>query len=133
VAQDRPAEGRAFYLKGLHLLLETLDRGEVFECPEFVPKIQTFVDALDEAPLPLPTQAQLMQHYERTGEFGKAEDALYSLLEAEADYPGIVAFGIAFYERLQNQSDASLENGNLPRAELKASLKDLRQRHPTPS
>jgi Family of unknown function (DUF6483) len=127
-AQDRTEEGRALYLKGLHLLLETLGRSEVFECPDFVPKVETFVAALSGAPLPLPTQAQLMQHYERNGEFGKAEDALYGMLEAAPDHPGIVSFGIAFYQRLQGQSDAKLEEGNLPRPELEAALGEWRQK-----
>jgi len=127
-AQDRTEEGRALYLKGLHLLLETLGRSEVFECPDFVPKVEIFVAALSDAPLPLPTQAQLMQHYERNGEFGKAVDSLYGMLEAEPDHPGIVSFGIAFYERIQGQSDSRLAEGNLPRAELEAALGELRQR-----
>jgi hypothetical protein len=131
VAQDRDEEGRACYLKGLHLLLETLGRSEVFECPEFVPKIETFVAALRDAPLPLPTQAQLMQHYERNGEFGRAEDALYGMLETDPGHPGIVLFGIAFYERLQSQSDAKLAEGNLPRPELEAALGELRRRQQT--
>src|SRR3974390_3094339 len=32
-AQERSNESRTCYLKGLHLLLEVLARGEVFECP----------------------------------------------------------------------------------------------------
>lgn len=127
IAQDPPGQGRAYYLKGLHLLLETLGRGEVFECPEFVPKIEQFVACLGEAPLPLPTLALLMQHYERTGQFGKAEDALYAMLDAAPDVPGLVDFGIAFYQRLSGKSDTSLEEGNLPRAELQSGLAKLRQ------
>src|SRR5438067_1867620 len=70
VAQDRVEDGRAFYLKGLHLLLETLARGDAQECPEFVPKVEEFLAALEGAPLPLQTQGRLMEHYERKGEFG---------------------------------------------------------------
>jgi hypothetical protein len=33
-------------------------------------------------PLPLRTLALLMQHYERTGEFAKAEDELFAMLDA---------------------------------------------------
>lgn len=130
-AQDRAEEGRTLYLKGLHLLLETLGRNEVFECPEFVPKVETFVAALSDASLPVPTLGQLMEYYERSGQFGKAEDALYSMLEASPDHRGIVSFGIAFYERLQGQSNASLEEGNLPRSELNAALDELRRRQQT--
>jgi len=70
----------------------------------------------------------LMQHYERTGEFAKAEDALFAMLEAEPKNPRLIKFGIAFYRRLELQNDASLETGNLPRAEVEAGLADLRTR-----
>ena len=42
-----------------------------------------------------------MHHYERTGAYAKAEDALYALLEAAPDDTEIVDWGIKFYERLQ--------------------------------
>jgi hypothetical protein len=121
-------QARACYLKGLHLLLEVLARQEISDFPEFVPTVESFVLALQDAPLPLESQARLMQHYERTGEFAKAEDALFAMLEAEPENPAIVDFGIAFYERLGAQSDQSLTAGNLPRAELDAGLMELRKR-----
>jgi len=128
IGQDRLEEGRACYLKGLHLLLDTLAREDVFEFPEFVPRVEVFVEALADGPLPLSTQARLMENYERTGEFGKAEDALFAMLEAEPSHPGLVEFGITFYERLRSHSDTALAEGNLPRTELEASLAELRQR-----
>jgi hypothetical protein len=126
--QERAEESRSCYLKGLHLLLETLAREEVFDCPDFVPRIEMFAAALRDSPLPLQTQALLMQHYERSGEFAKAEDALFAILEAEPGNAGLVEFGVSFYERLQGQSDAALAAGNLPRPELEAGLAELRKR-----
>ena len=126
-AQGRPEQSRECYLKALHLLLDTLGRGEVSEWPEFVPKVEGLVTTLD-APLPLRTHALLMQHYERTGEFAKAEDALFALLDAEPDNDAIVEFGIAFYERLLRQSDQALDAANLPRAEVEEGLKELQHR-----
>lgn len=125
--QERTTESRACYLKGLHVLLNTLAGDEVSDFPAFVPRIESFVAALADAPLPLETQARLMQHYERAGEFGKAEDCLYAMLEAEPQTPGLVDFGITFYERLKGQSDARLAEGNLPRPELEAGLSALRR------
>ncbi len=125
-AQGRPEEGRASYLKGLHLLLETLAHHEAFECPDFVPRVEVFVTALGDKPLPLETQGRLMQHYELTGEFGKAEDCLFAMLEADPGNAALVEFGIAFCERLRGQSDARLAAGNLPRPELEAGLAELR-------
>src|SRR5260221_6942520 len=110
-AQDRAEDSRACYLKGLNLLLDVLAQADTFEFPDFVPKVEVFAQALEDAPLPTRTLARLMQHYERTGELGKAEDALYAILDAEPDNPGVVGFGITFYERLKSQSDPALEAG----------------------
>src|SRR6266700_2521954 len=127
-AQDRDEEGRSCYLKGLHLLLDALSESDTFEFPEFFPRVEMFVSALADAPLPLQTQAGLMQHYERTGQFAKAEDALFAMLEAYPDNPDLLDFGIAFYQRLKSQSDDHLTLGNLPRSEAESSLADLRSR-----
>jgi hypothetical protein len=126
--QERAEESRSCYLKGLRLLLETLAREEVTDCPAFVPRVEMFAAALRGSPLPLETQALLMQHYERSGQFAKAEDALFAMLEAEPGKAGLVAFGVVFYERLQGQSDAALATGNLPRPELETGLAELRKR-----
>jgi hypothetical protein len=124
--EGRADESRACYLKGLHLLLDSLARGDAFEQPEFVPKVDLFVEALDE--MPAHTSAVLMEHYERTGQFGKAEDALYAILDGEVDQDLALNFGISFYERLLGLTDSQLANGNLPRAEVEAGLQELRDR-----
>ena len=128
LTQNRAAESRACYLKGLNLLLETLARAEASAFPDFVPKVEAFVQALRDASLPLTTQARLMQHYERIGEFGKAEDALFGMLEVEPHEARLLDFGIGFYERLAGQSDTTLSAGNLPRGELQAGLAELERR-----
>jgi Family of unknown function (DUF6483) len=120
--------GRVCYLKALSLLLGVLARGEVFECPAFVPKIEMLVAALNSTALPAPTHAMLMQHYERTGEFAKAEDALFTMLDADPDNDAIVEFGVAFYQRILSQSDATLNEAKLPRAEAEEGLKELQLR-----
>ncbi len=127
-AAERTEASRDCYLKALHLLLEALARGEVFECPAFVPKVERLRAALAGAPLSGRTYAMLMQHYERTGEFAKAEDALFVLLDAESDNPALVEFGIMFYQRLLALSDAVLTAANLPRAEVAGGLQELQQR-----
>ena len=131
-AEGREDESRECYLKALHLLLDVLARNEAFECPGFVPKVETLVVALQSAPLPVRSAAMLMQHYERTGEFAKAEDALFVMLDAEPDNQAIVEFGITFYERLRSQSDAALNAADLPRAEVEDELEKLQGRSRSP-
>src|SRR5688572_29598274 len=126
--QGRSAEARDAYLKALHLLLDTLAQAEVEDCPEFVPKVGFFVAALQLDALPPSTHARLMQHYERTGEFAKAEDSLFAMVEAESQNLAITEFGISFYHRLLAQSDAALTAGHLPREEVEQGLKEIEAR-----
>jgi hypothetical protein len=128
--ENRLEASRLCYLKALHLLLDTLARGEVFDCPAFVPKIEMLVTVLEGTRLPARTQALLMHHYERAGEFAKAEDALFALLDGVPDDEATVKFGLGFYQRLLTQSDAALNAANLPRAEVEQGLKELQRRRP---
>jgi hypothetical protein len=50
------------------------------------------------------------------------------MLDAEPTDPKLLDFGVAFYQRLESQSDASLNGGNLSRAELKTGLAELDHR-----
>ena len=128
LARDRTSEWSACYLKSLHLLLDTLGGDEVFEHPDFVPKVHILVEALAGMALPTRTHAMLMQHFERTGEFAKAEDSLHAMLEAEPENRFIVEFGIVFYQRVLAQSDATLMAGSLPRPEVEEGLRELQLR-----
>jgi len=129
-AQGRADEARDFFLKALHLLLGELGTDDVSECPAFVPKIEALVAVLrgGDTPLPLRTCAMLMQHYERAGEFARAEDALFAMLGAEPDNSRVMDFGIGFYHRLLAQTDDALSVAGLPRAEVEDGLKELQSR-----
>jgi len=124
--EERMQESYACYLKGLHLLLGSLARSDALEQPEFVPKVELFVNAMDE--MPAQTYAMLMEHYERTGQFAKAEDALFAILEGDVNNDYALNFGISFYERLLGRRDTELVEGNLPRAEVETGLQELRER-----
>jgi hypothetical protein len=124
-AQGNTEKARAVYLKGLHLLLGVLLRNDAFEVPWFVPKVEEFVAALADAHLPSETEALLMQHYELTGQYGRAEDSLYSLMELLPAEPKVLQFGLSFYQRLAAFPDAQLADGNLPRKEVEAGLEKL--------
>lgn len=126
--QNRLDEAREFYLKGLHFLLETFPQVAVTERPDFIPTVETFLIALGDGPLPTMTNAMLMRHYEWVGEFGKAEDVLFDMLEAEPNQPELIELGRQFYQRLLGLSNADLAVGNLPREEVQAGLAELEGR-----
>jgi hypothetical protein len=126
--QGRLEESRQYYLKGLHLLLNTFGRNEIAERPDFVPTVEAFLTGLHDSPLPLKTGAMLMRHYEKTGEFAKAEDTLFGMVDAEPDQVELLDFGRSFYQRLLELSDDALTVGNLPRTEVKAGLTEMNAR-----
>jgi hypothetical protein len=130
-AAGRAEEGREARLKALHLLLEVLAQVDARELPEFVPRVEGILASLCEKPLPSRTQVLLMRHYEGTGQFAKAEDALFAILEASPGDAAAISFGLAFYDRILRQSDAMLMAGNLPRAEAEQGLRELKSlKHP---
>jgi len=126
--QGQLEESREYYLKGLQLLLDTFGRNEITERPDFVPAVEAFLTGLRDAPLPLPTGAMLMRHYERIGEFARAEDALFAMVDSEPANVELLDFSAAFYRRLLGLSDDALAAGNLPRAEVLAGLAEMDQR-----
>jgi len=128
VGEDKLEDGRACYLKGLQLLLDALSEPDVREFPEFTPQVEMFTLALADAPLPFQTAGSLMLHYERTGQFAKAEDTLYSMIELQSDNLDLLEFGIGFYKRLLTKSDDALIVGNLPRDEVESGLSELTEK-----
>lgn len=127
-AQTRIEESDACYLKGLHLLLDAIANEPTAPRPDFVPSVEAFVIALHDSSLSLETNAMLMRHYEQFQEYGRAEDNLFNMIDAEPGNVELLDFGIGFYERLLRLDDEALELGNLPRAEVKAGLAELNQR-----
>lgn len=126
--QGRIEESNACYLKGLHLLLDARANDPTAPRPDYVPSVDAFVIALQGSSLSLETNAMLMRHYEQLGDYAKAEDSLFNMLDTEPANIQLLDFGIGFYERLLRLGDEALELGNLPRAEVKAGLAELRRR-----
>lgn len=128
LAAAREEEASAYYLKGLHLLLHTLRQHDLPELPEYVPTVERFVHAVRDVALPLQTSGLLMEHYERAGQFAKAEDMLFQILEGSPENTALVEFGEAFYRRLENQSEAALLGGGLSPEEVKTGIEELRRK-----
>jgi hypothetical protein len=127
-AEGRMEEAREIYLKALHLLLVVSAEDDPAGHPAFVPRVEALVQGLADAPMPVRTQMMLMRHYESTGQWAKAEDSLFSVLDATKNDPASVEFGEAFYQRILRQNDAMLATGNLPRAEAEEGLRELQRR-----
>ena len=66
---------------------------------------------------------KMYKYYLKTGQYGKAEDTLFYLMEN--DYPEIKNKIALFYSKLMKKDDTVLEKGNLPRDEIINSVVEL--------
>ena len=125
-AQQRLDLSRDCFLKSLHLVLGLNLCRDGTELAEYLPTVEELVEALKPYDLPPRTHAALMIFHEQRGKFSKAEDALFALLESVPGHADAIGLGVAFYERLLALSDAALDAGDLPRAEVEAGLAETR-------
>jgi hypothetical protein len=120
--QEQPEAGQQRHLRALQVLLEVVIDADQAALPTFTPSVDELVEALRDVQLPVKTSAALVHYYEQTQAYSKAEDLLFELRNAYPNDADISAFGVAFYERLRQQSDDDLIAGNLPRHEVESSL-----------
>jgi len=73
--------------------------------------------------LPIETSKEIFNTLEAIGDFSKAEDLAFEILEEDADFKKVL---IEFYEKILTLDDASIENGNLTRDEILISINDLK-------
>ncbi len=123
-AQGESDAAAASGLKALQIYL-TVVVEEGINDERAVAAVAPLLDKLDEYELPFEINDLLWRFHEQIGDFARAEDALFNLLD---DAPDLVPEGIVFYERLATLTDADLIAGNLPRDEVVAGLAELQAR-----
>ena len=126
-AQRRLDDSYHCYLQALHRMLEVTLDGSGAALPEYAPRVERIAAALRDYSLPSGTLMRLLQYYEQAGAYGKAEDVLALLLDAEPHSREVVALGRGFYRRLLQVGDDALAAGNLPREEVEEGLARLEE------
>jgi hypothetical protein len=107
------------YERSLNFLIEGLKKSNVAIEPDHFTKINQVVEILENEAISVGTERNLVFYYELTGQFDRAEDLIYDLIEFDSIY---IIDGIQFCERLLNKEDSALILGNLPREEIIDSL-----------
>ncbi len=108
------------------MLLHEENSSAIKESPYFV-ETEEILARLDAYELPVKTKRQVMEYYEKTGRYARAEDLLFELVETEPANAELFTQGLAFYARLQQKSDAELVAGNFSRAEVEEGMEQLAQ------
>ncbi|HEX6483668.1 MAG TPA: DUF6483 family protein [Ktedonobacteraceae bacterium] len=115
------------YLKSLNLFLEVLLLDDKISDADYVPELEGLLYKLHDYELPTRTELKLLQYYENTGRFAKAEDLLFEMLNTDAPDKAVIERGIAFYSHLKKKSDMVLSAGNFSRIEAEAGLARLKE------
>ncbi|PYV86201.1 MAG: hypothetical protein DMG90_21755 [Acidobacteria bacterium] len=115
------------YLKSLYLFLKALQYEPLEDHAQFSTEIRELLAKLEDYELPDNLKQQLFRYYEYSGEYAKAEDTLFELLETHPADQKIRAQGIAFYKRLLAKSDADLQAGDFSRSEVRKGIAQLLQ------
>ncbi len=128
-AQGASGESYQRYLKSLNIFLETLRSGNKMNPQKYYSKIEEILAKLKQYELSNQTHQNLFEYYEKIGEYSKAEDSLFELIEREVGQSRLklINKGISFYQRLIKKKDCQLIKGNLPREEIEEDLAKLKE------
>jgi hypothetical protein len=126
-AQHDPDMGAFFYQKALDIVLALRLHQPALPLPEHAPTVERLEAALADYQLPFDTRRLLFQYHEQQGDFARAENDLFELLDLHSDTAAVAALGQGFYDRLEQRDDAELHTGNFSRPEIAAGRKELRR------
>lgn len=111
------------FKKSLWLYIEAVLTDELPSPQDFYSKINELIKKLNHSELPLNLRARIFEYYEYSGQYSKAEDILFELIDE--NNKEIYNSGILFYKRLQNKPESELMTGNLSRGEVEDGLNEL--------
>lgn len=113
------------YSKAFHLILNIKSSHLECEIAGYEDIMKNVSSALEDFHLPINIHKDLITYYELSGEYSKAEDKLYDLLE-KPDTNFFAKKKLAeFYNNLLLKDDLTLANGNLPRSEILEALERI--------
>lgn len=113
------------YQKALLLFLAVLQQEPALIRSEFADQIEELLQQLSAYELPTAIKQQLFHYFDLTGQYGRAEDMLFEVLEADHNNTPLIEQGKAFYQRLLKKHDADLIAGNLSREEVQEGYMQL--------
>jgi Family of unknown function (DUF6483) len=129
VYEDLHQESEVYYrfVKALHLYLALLLQEPGMTDTDASDQVQTLLTKLADYDLPTSTQKLLFSYYEYSGNYAKAEDTLFNLLEVTPSDQPLRTLGLAFYQRLQHKDSQDLSEGNFSLEEVEEGLTTLQK------
>lgn len=111
------------YLRAFSILSPIAIEEKETKIPNFKETLNFVIEKLLQYQLPLETSKDIFKALEATGNFSKAEDLAFEILDDDVDFKGKIK---DFYERILKLDDSKLCNGNLSRSEILESISELK-------
>jgi tetratricopeptide (TPR) repeat protein len=126
---ERQQESEAYYrsLKSLHLYLAALAQEPGIMQGEIPEQVEELLHTLAAYEMPATTQKLLFRYYEYSGQYARAEDTLFGLLETPPFDQELYTQGGAFYQRLLHKNAQDLVAGNFSQEEAEEGLSALQR------
>ena len=122
--KDKDSDSAGLFLKALRLMTEEIKGIAEIDGQKGIANIDAVVERLKDYELPTDMKRRLIDYFEYSGRFDKAEDIIFEMVD---ESPSFAGEGISYYERLLKKSDIELEAGRLPRAEAEEALRELNE------
>ncbi|MDQ4076328.1 MAG: DUF6483 family protein [Chloroflexota bacterium] len=124
-AMDESAKAYHRHLRALHLFLTVSESNSPTLLPAEFKQIEEVLEVLAAYHLPSGTLHRLWKYHLANGDYARAEDMLWELLDTTGYQKELLAAGINFYRELLARSDEELAAGHLPRTEIQEGLAEL--------
>lgn len=123
--KSNETESIDIFLKSLRLYLEALLAKEIPEPEKYYSKVDELIRKLKEVEFSNELNILLIDYYELSGQYSKAEDIIFQILENKNS--DIKNKAVSFYKKLHLKSDEELIAGNLSRDEVNESMEEISQ------
>ncbi|HMS63743.1 MAG TPA: DUF6483 family protein [Ignavibacteria bacterium] len=121
--QGNENESINLYLKSLRFYIEALLAKEIPDQEKYYSKTNNLISKLSSIEFSGILKNKLMDFYELSGQYSKAEDLIFQMMEDPDDE--IKKKAVSFYKRLNLKTDEELISGNLSREEIEDSLEEI--------
>lgn len=116
-------DNSSIILKSLNLYIEAILSKELPEPEKYYSKINELISLIDESDLKDDLNFKIIDYYEFSGQYSKAEDMIFELIEN--NNKDIIDRSVSFYKKLLHRTDEELESGNLSREEVNDALDEI--------
>ena len=116
-------DNSSIILKSLHLYIEAILSKELPEPEKYYSKINELISFIAESDLQDDLNFKIIDYYEFSGQYSKAEDMIFELIEN--NNKDIIDRSVSFYKKLLHRTDEELESGNLSREEVNDALDEI--------